>query len=167
MEYSFCKQEESNYCVPACLQSIIFRRTGEIIKQKDIFDKFELADQGVFLTENTLNKFLEEFNLKSKYYHPKASMYDPDEVILGSLNLNTDIMLAFYSEILYNKKKELNHTALVNKINNTGFTMTDPAYDEIKGVRIRDINKITQNNGQSGFHMINTPKNIEKLRQFY
>lgn len=167
MKYYFCRQDEKNFCVPACLQSIIHRRFGEILEQKDIFDKFEKAEQGVMLNENNLNKFLERYNLKSKYYHPKMSMYDIDDILIEALSINTDIIFAFYSEILYHKKRELNHAALVTRAHYTNFSIHDPAYNAIAGIEFRDVENITQNDGKSGFHLVNTPERHKRLRYLF
>ena len=167
MKYYFCKQEEKNYCVPACLQSIIHRRTGEILEQKEIFDKLEPAERGVFLNEDNLNKCLGEFGLQSKYYHPKRSMYDVDEVIGYHFKVNTDIIFAFYSDILFGKEKKLNHAALVAKFNHTSLCILDPEFNNLTGIKYGDINDITHNNGQSGFYLINTPSNFKNIDHLF
>lgn len=91
--YRFFPQEE-NMCLASCIQSVLDSRKLKYPEQKIISQRFYTSNRGVNLDEHLLNKFFEDYNLKSQYVSPFETILEPD-LLIKSFPESSDI-LVFY-----------------------------------------------------------------------
>jgi len=147
MQYSFFPQEKPNWCVPACLQSILKRRGLEVISQEKIFSFFKNDHKGVILNEENLNFFLEKYNLKSKYTHPRTSFPEMDFVLEESLKQKKDILTAFH----YDKNNR--HVTLLINMKFPDIFLHDPS-KKINQITLTNLFNLMPLDGECGFYLI-------------
>ncbi len=155
MEYDFFPQEKPNFCIPACLQSLLIKYNFETPSQKEIFNSFQNNQEGVIFNEKNLNFFLENYNLKSDYLHPRESFFEIDFVLNEFLN-KEDILTAFY----YDNSNR--HVTLLNDFKDPALYLHDPN-KKINKINLTEIVKRMPLDGQCGFYFITSTARIPLL----
>ena len=147
MEYKFFAQEKDNWCVPACLQSILDRRGFSVLPQKFIYSLLETNKNGVILNNKNLNHFLNFYGLKSEYFHDKTSFLEIDFLLKETLESNRDILAGYY----FNSSNK--HASLLKRINLDEIILHDPNR-KIKKIHLITLLSLMPLDHQCGFYVI-------------
>jgi len=161
MKYTHYIQERSYWCVPACLESILESK-GVLTTQQDIAEKLNITQDGLEqLDKNTINKFLEEYNLNCRFSSYFLGDLEPDSWLNEELKEN-NVLVAYNYQKLHNSEGYNNHVSIVVKYNiqNDKVTLLDPSKEEQVTVPLYGPDKSLVNCMQSkenmkyGFYII-------------
>ena len=142
--------EGNNACVKSALKSIFLRR-GLIFPSNDEFIKhFVINPEGIDLDKESLNNFLQRFNLSSEHIRPNSSIIEPDMVLEEALKQEQDIMAAFYFNSLIGCNGPIRHVALVEDFQYPSLIL----HDYLKPVSLEKMIKAMSQDTRCGFYLI-------------
>jgi len=123
-DYRLFKQEK-NFCVAACLQSVLDRRKIPVLSQKEISGFFPMRENGVDLSPENLKEILKRFSLGCEYFHPRKTEIDVDVLIQEAFSRDSDILTG-YGFDLPCIQKGIGHASLIEDFNGFFFYLLDP-----------------------------------------
>ena len=147
MRYHFFKQEMENWCVPACLQSILNKHGFRVPLQEEIYKSLETNQEGVIINESNLDSFLQKYELSSQYTHPRLSFPEMDFVLEESFKNKRDVLVAFY----HNPKNR--HCTLLTNINHEELTL-HCLKERTRIISFSDLISLMPLDYQCGFYIV-------------
>jgi len=127
--YIHCLQKKDNWCVPACLESILKTRNFTT-NQKDIAIELEISENGL-VDINLLNNLLIKYDLTLKFKNPFLIMIESDMILNSELNENNDVLVAYNYQKLHNleNKNIKKHFSIITDYNTLSdeISMLDPS----------------------------------------
>ncbi len=85
-QYDLSLQRKSEWCVPACLQSIL-RYENQEVKQKKIYKKLTKLESGfVLINDKKMKKFLKKRGFEYEFYFANSTPFnEPDMLLIISI----------------------------------------------------------------------------------
>jgi hypothetical protein len=156
-KYLLCRQEKDNWCLPACLESVLKSR-GFFISQSQISEKL-VVNNGCDLSVGLLDKFLKEYNLKCRFSNPNLD-YESDLVLKEELNDKNDVLVAYnYQELHKIRNSVGKHISIVQEYNSLSdeVRLIDPSRENAVNVQLIDLNNaiLYRLDSRYGFYIIN------------
>ena len=128
------KQEISDWCLPASLQTLLKRR-GSSVSQAEIAHNLHPYNGGFDLDLDLLNQFLQNYDLKADFYSPNTSQIELDLFLSEQLEMQRDILAALNRAKIVSglKQKNIPHVVLIEDYNTLRdiVKIVDPANREI------------------------------------
>ena len=96
MRYGICLQEDPNWSLPACLQSVVKLRRVMEPSQAEISRSLQIGEIGFDGDLEKLNGFLKEYNLGCVFVNPfQHSNFCLDLFLNSEINDSTDVLVAY------------------------------------------------------------------------
>ena len=145
MKYKFFPQQRDNWCLAACLQSVLHYKTFYEPSQGEIAERLLTAAGGVEgdVSEDILNRFLGNFNLTCSHVNPHEDLNEEAarEVLVKQVSLDgsTDVLVGYDYATLHGLGKENvgkgKHFSLVTHFNprSERVQLSDPAQKSDNG----------------------------------
>lgn len=118
MKYNLKRQEDKEWCLPACIQAIIKLRRFMEPSQREIAEFLDVGDKGFDGSVEEIDKFFRRYNIGCRHVNPFMTLSEPPDIILETeLNDSTDIMVAYDYLRLHNgpmaKNRPAKHFSIV------------------------------------------------------
>lgn len=170
-KYKFIRQEEKDYCIPACLQIILEKNNLRYDTQKSILESCGKNIE----KPNTIDNYFKSKNypLDCFDFSVKQSFFrEFEELTKEALKLNCDILVSYAYEVLNSTINKADHVSILytyGKSTKPDTILIDPSVPP-DGIVHCDFNKlrraIFEVNG--AFHIMHKNKKIlEKLAEKY
>ena len=139
---SIFSQKQKDWCLPACLQTILYKKEIETT-QEDISKKFTRNKiLGVDFNLETLNSFLKSHSLTSNFYNPFMEQIELDLFLREDSTNNDDILLAYnFQQINSIPKETSKHTSLIIEYNPRKETtwIWEPESNQVLSLSLKQI----------------------------
>ena len=109
--YQFFPQE-NNRCLASHLQTILSSRGLEILSQAEISRQFKESEEGVYLDEESLNKFLAQYNLRCQFIRPSEQLVEPD-IFIKDFPKSADVLVLYDYAKFHNLRQDARHSSVL------------------------------------------------------
>ena len=154
-QYKFFHQLE-NMCLASCLQSILDARGFSVSSQEKISRQFDIGKKGVDINEVVLNRFLNQYNLASRFVRPSENLIEPD-IFIRDISSNADVLVFYDLARIHSRGQNTGHFSLL-----AGFIegrekevyLHDNLSGKIEQVSLPDLINSMRTFRNSGFYLI-------------
>lgn len=162
MQYKIIEQEKSNWCVPACLQTILTNRGFNPPTQTELADFLRIKEEGFNLDLKILADLLNIFGLDVEHKNPFTMVIESDFILKESLNVYTNVCAAYDQEILKSNgthcnQKPIKHFSILEVYTpqKDFIRLIDPA-EKIIETNLTNLNSAmkAQDDPRYGFYII-------------
>lgn len=167
MNYNLRRQEDKQWCLPACIQAIIKLRRFMEPSQREIAEFLNVGDRGFDDSVDEIDKFFRRYRLVCRHVNPFMTLSEPPDIILETeLNDSTDIMVAYDYLRLHKgpmaKDRPAKHFSIVHsyKPREEHVEILDPSRDKMEMVRVVCLDNLVNSmqareDERYGFYIVN------------
>ena len=110
-KYQFFPQK-NNRCLASHLQSLLAFRGLKFPSQTEISRQFQESEEGVYLNEESLNKFLTQYNLRCKFIRPSEQLVEPN-IFIKDFPKSADVLVFYDYAKFHNLRQNARHSSIL------------------------------------------------------